>query len=254
MQMSSMLRAAALIASITIATACASDSPSAPAPERVQQVLLVGLPDRLGWGDVAAFEVQVKGDGGRDLPGRAVTLASSNPAVALIDAAGRVRAVDAGTATIRATVEGVVASMEVTVESAPAVLTLRRLDGTRLPTLIASGDFDIDGVVEYREVYLESGSLQLTGGEHPAYQTLLHFAAYAVTFDDAGQRHFVLRTALDLRDHGSVHYDARGDLVMTSADVAALSHTASAESTGFSMRYWIPDTAGEVLFFRREPE
>lgn len=224
-------------------------------PQSVLRVSLVGLPDRLGSGDVVTFAVQVKDAGDREVTGRQVTLASTHPEVALIDRSGRVRAVAAGTTTITATVEGVVGSMQLTVDDAPASLELSRLDGERVPTLLEGTNVGLlNGGVEYREIYLESGSLQLSGGAQPRYQTVLHVASYAVTFDDAGQRQFAFRSAADLRDQGSVSYDARGDLVLTSDAATTPAEAASSVTGGFTLlrELWQVDALSD-LFFRRVP-
>lgn len=222
----------------------------------VSSVAVVGLPDTLASGDVLVFGVHVLGEGGRTIFGRQVKLASSNPAVAVIDPSGRVRAVSAGTTTISATADGVVGKAPLVVSADPAVLQLRGSDGQRVPSLVEGDSLSSDGVIDYREIYLESGTLQLTGGTHPAYQTSLHYAWYSVTFDGNGQRHFRFLSALDLADHGTVHYDARGDLVMQSL-AANLSHDATTEANGLAVHYRfvqnvaVPPT---LLFFRREPK
>jgi hypothetical protein len=220
----------------------------------VLQVAVLGVPDTLASGDVALFGVRVRGEGGRDVLGRLVTLASSNPAVALIDPSGRVRAVGAGTATISATVDGVIGTSKVVVAANAAVLTLRDLAGNRLPTLIAADSVSWSGVREYHEVYLESGRLQLSGGATPRYVTEIHYAEYAVS-TVGGQRRMELRAAWDDRDRGLVHYDARGDLALTSEVVWPLSHVASGILNGFSMQYHLAGTDDVLsLFFRREPQ
>jgi hypothetical protein len=221
----------------------------------VLQVSVLGLPDTLASGDVALFGVRVLGEGARYVMGRAVTLASSNPAVALIDPSGRVRAVAPGTATISATVDGLVGTSKVVVAASPALLALRDLGSKRLPTLIDADTVQWNGVREYVEVYLERGQLQLTGGATPRYATELHYAQYAVSTNAAGQRSMVLRAAWDDRDRGLVNYDARGDMALTSELTWPLSHVASGISGGFSMQYRLAGTDSVLsLFFRREPK
>ncbi|MEP6494481.1 MAG: Ig-like domain-containing protein [bacterium] len=226
-------------------------------PLKVSQVSLLGLPDTLGSGDISPFGVRVQGPGGRDIVGREVKLASSNSAVALIDPSGRVRAVAPGTATVSATVDGVAGTTPVVVSAEPAELHLRRSDGKPVPALVEGDSGLFNGAVEYREIYLESGLLHLTGGAQPGYQTTLHYAWYVVTFDANGQRHFVFKSALDMTDHGSVHYDSHGDLVMTSEAESDISHDASVETGGFTMRYrFLPNqlVPPSAFFFRREPK
>jgi hypothetical protein len=224
---------------------------------KVATVTILGLPDTLGAGDVALFGVRVQRANGRDVLGYEVQLASSNPSVALIDPSGRVRAVSAGRATITATVKGVVGSATVVVSAEPAELHLRRADGQWVPTLVESDSGLVDGVVQHREIYLEIGSLRLTGGATPGYETTLHYAWYEATVDAGGQKHLRFIAAVDIDDHGTVQYDARGDLIMSSQVMPVITHTAGAEHGGFAMRYRfianhaVPPT---TLFFRREPK
>lgn len=222
----------------------------------VSSVLILGLPDTLASGDLMMFGVRVVGEGGRTVYGRQVKLESSNPAVAVIDPSGRVRAVSAGKTTISATADGVAGRVSLAVSAEAAELHLRGSDDHPVPTLIEGDSVAVGGSVEYREIYLESGTLQLTGGPHPAYRTSLHYAWYAVTFDGAGQRHFTFKSALDITDNGSVQYDSRGDLVMTSF-IANVAHDAGTEWDGFHMHYRFVQNVAvppALLFFRREPK
>lgn len=224
---------------------------------KVATVTILGLPDTLGAGDVALFGVRVQRANGRDVLGYEVKLASSNPSVALIDPSGRVRGVAPGRATITATVKGVVGSAAVVVSAEPAELHLRRADGQWVPTLVEADSVLVDGIVQNREIYLEMGALRLTGGSAPTYATTLHYAWYEATVDAGGQKHLRFIAALDIDDHGTVHYDARGDLVMSSQVMPVITHTAGAEHGGFTMHYRfianhaVPPT---TLFFRREPK
>jgi len=238
---------------ILAASACGSDS-TGPLPSAVDRVLLVGLPDTLNAGDIATFDVQVKARDGRDLHGLPVTLASTDPAVALIDPSAHVRTVAPGITTIRATVDGVAGTMRLVVKFGPATFDLRSYGGSTVPALIASGQVDDHGVVEFREAYLERGTLQLGGGAQPTYDILLHYASYAVTTDDAGQRHLEPRASIDMTEHGSVQYDARGDLAMVADLTETPSHTASAAAGGFTVQYFLPDPGNSNgLFFERAP-
>ncbi|MEP6731185.1 MAG: Ig-like domain-containing protein [bacterium] len=250
----------AIVLAVAIA-ACSSDSSTTPSTTltHVSQVSILDLPDTLGLGDISPFSVRVQDRNGQDLAGLHIELASSNPGVALIDPSGRVRAVTAGTTVITATVDGVAGTSSLVVSAEPALLTLRRSDGKPVPTLVEGDSGLANGVVEYREIYLESGHLTLTGGDQPTFETTLHYAWYVVTFDANGQRHFALKSTLDTQDHGAVHYDVHGDLVMTSAVETDISHDASVETGGFTMRYrFLPNTnlivQPSAFFFRREPK
>lgn len=222
----------------------------------VSSVVVLGLPDTLASGDLTMFGVRAIGQGGRTVYGREVKLASTNPAAAVIDPSGRVRAVSAGKTTITATADGIVGQASVVVSAEPAQLHLRRSDGQPVPMLVEGDSLSNNGTIEYREIYLESGVLQLTGGPNPGYQTSLHYAWYTVTFDASGQRHFTFKSAVDITDQGTVRYDSRGDLVMTSA-TSSVSHDAGTEWEGLDVHYrFVPNVAvpPSLLFFRREPK
>jgi hypothetical protein len=224
-------------------------------PLSVLSVAILGLPDTLGHGDVIPFGVRITGEGGRIVTGRAVTLRSVNPAIATIDPSGRLRTVSAGRTEVTATVDGVTTTRAIVVEAASTILPLRDIDGGRLPLLVASDSVTWDGVRELAEVYVESGSLQLTGGPTPRYATVIRSAQYAVTRLPDGRKNLQLRARFAERDFGLVEYDARGELVMTSEYISPVSHTASAAPTGIAMRYRIPgDDTILSLFFRREPK
>lgn len=222
----------------------------------VSSVTILGLLDTLAAGDISVFGIRALGQGNRDVPGRDVKLASSNPAVAVIDPSGRVRAVTTGRTTISATVDGVAATQTVVVEGTSAEFHLRRSDGQTVPTLIERDSLAVGNTVQQFEIYLESGTLQLTGGSAPGYKTSLHYAWYDVTFDVDGRRRLVFKSAIDIEDNGAVRYDARGDLVMTSDRTADVAHAAGPETGGFTMRYETvpnPNVPTVSFFFRREP-
>jgi hypothetical protein len=221
-------------------------------PQAVRQVSVRGLPDTLESGDILVFSVRVQGDGGRDLLGHQVVLASSDTNIALIDASGRVRAVSAGAATVTAAVDGVVGAAPIVVASQSAELQLLRLGGAPVPTLISEDSAASNGAGESREVFLEGGTLQLSGGAEPRYQTVLHYAEYSVSVDIEGQRHVVLASTFDVHDAGSVRYDARGNLTMASDSTANLTQSASPEAGGFLVQYrkTSSDSASTLLFSR----
>jgi hypothetical protein len=136
----------------------------------------------------------------------------------------------------------------------PASFVLTRLDGAPVPTIVDASLASFDGVDEYRELYVELGSLELSPGAQPRYSTSLHYAWYAVTFDSTGQRHFLLREARDIDDHGSVTADANGSLTFTSDVKPSVMHTASADTSGLLMQYHVEDvTKPIVLNFHRAP-
>jgi hypothetical protein len=247
------LRVAAVAVALAIA-GCGYDAATSYPPPADVTVSIVGLPGTLAAGDIVPVQVHVRDAAGHAVPDPTVTLVSSDPAVALIDGAGRVRAVAPGMATIRASVAGGNGSAPVVVTPGPASFALRLFDGITVPRFfltdtVSSGD----GTLLTWDVYLESGSLTLTGGMQPGYQTTLHFLGYLVSTDAAGQRHLILQEPDDVRDEGSVSYDARGDLKLTS-EVPTLMETASADTSGFDLgyRFTAADTVPKAAFFGRQ--
>lgn len=217
----------------------------------VQSISVLPVPLSFAPGDIAVLGVRVQGEGGRDVLGRAVTLTTDDPRIAVIDAAGRLRAVASGTTTVRATADGVVGTARVDVVGAQAMLSLSRVDGGRLPLLVASDSVMWNGVREYHEVFLEGGELVLSGGASPRYGIIVRYAEYKVT-GPAGARTYELRLNSKEQDFGVVQYDARGDLQMTSEFIYPLSHTAQGVSGGMQVRFRIPggDTYLNLLFRR----
>lgn len=215
----------------------------------VQQVTLLPAGLQLALGEVAILGVKVDGEGGRRVLGRPVTLSSDNPAVASIDAAGRVHANAPGRATLRATADGVSGTTEVEVRNANAVLELWRVDGARLPLRVAADTVTWNGVREYHEVFIEYGSLALSGSPVPRYGVVIRYVEYLVTGPE-GQRRYVIRNAWSEHDRGLVTRDARGDFVYTSEYIYPLQHTGIADGTGVQMRFRIPgdDTHLQLAF------
>ena len=245
---------AAILVTMFALGGCGYDAGTGYTPPLDVSVSIEGLPGTLAAGDIAPVQVRVQDVQGNDIPNPSVTLASSDPAVALVDGAGRVRAVAAGTATIRASFAGTVGTASVAVTDGPAIFRLQQFGGGSVPLFLEGDSVAIDNntAVEYRELYLDSGTLMLSGGPHPGYRTTVRLASYAVNTDGAGQRHLVPRAAHDVTDQGSVSYDARGDLTLTSL-LPDLTESASAETGGFKLlyRFSASDNAPTETFFLR---
>lgn len=217
------------------------------------QSIAVFAPTTMGPGDVAPIGVRTDGPGGRVLLGRTIQLSSDNPNVAAIDASGRVRAIAAGTANIRASSEGVTGTVQVRIESESVVLRLSRHDGAAIPVLVASDTVSWNGEKEFHEVYLERGTLELWGGTRPKYELEMRYAEYNVIFVN-GLKQLQLRMYQRDYDRGIVAYDARGDMQMTSEYIHPLSHVGSPISGGIEVNFRIAGTnERHMLFFRREP-
>lgn len=218
----------------------------------VQLVTVLPAALQLGTGDVVVLGVRVQGEGGRDALGRLVTITSDDPAIASIDAAGRVHAVAPGTTTIRAMADGVTGTAAVEVRAEHAALSLARVGGARLPLLISADTVSWNGAREYHETFIEGGELSLTGGPTPRYAINVKYAEYLVT-GPAGARTYTLRLVWRDNDFGLVEYDARGDLRMLSEYISPLQHSASGVSGGIQVRFRIPgDDTWLDLYYRRE--
>ncbi len=221
-------------------------------PLFVNQVTVSPSALQLRVGDASPLGVRVSGAGGRDVPGRVVTLSSDNATIAFIDAAGRVHAVAPGVTTVRARADGVTGTARVEVAHEPAVRSLSRVDGSRLPLLVAADTVSWDGVREYHEVFIEGGELTLSGAGTPRYAIDIRYAEYVVT-GPAGQRDYRLLHLSREADFGLVTLDARGDYRFTSEWIAPLHHTASAVSGGIEVRFRVPgDDTYLTLLYRRD--
>ena len=209
---------------------------------------------QLGRGDITVVGVRVEGIDGRTIIGRAVTVTSDDPNIATIDAAGRVRAIAAGTTRVRATADGVSGTATLTVRDADASLELHTLDGARLPAFIAGDSVTVFGVREYHEVFAEGGNLVLSTLGGSRYKVDVRYAEYNVRTVN-GTRVYELRHTSRERDFGVVQYDARGDLLMTSEYYAPLSHSAIPDASGFTVRYRVPGSDEYLtLRYRRVAE
>ncbi len=220
----------------------------------VQSVQLLLSFGELSVGDVVPVGVRLDGQGGRIVTGRSVHITSDNPGIARIDASGRVRGIAEGTTTIRATADGIVGTQQLTVSGTRSVHTLRSLSGATLPTLVHAAWVEWNGTPEYHEVYMEAGELVLTADQQMRYQIDVRYAEYHA-YHEGGQKRLDLRLTTREYDRGTVLYDWRGDLLLTSDFISPLSHTASPVSGGFNVRFRVPgDDTVLNLFYRREPQ
>ena len=246
------LRLAALAAGAFIG-GCSYDSSTYLPPPSPVTVTLIGLPDTLAAGDIAVFGVRVQDTAGNAVPQPAVTITSSDSAVAVVDGSGRVRGVASGVVTIRASALGGSTAATLVVTGGPAVFRLQHFGGALLPELVEIDTVRFsDGTSEIHDLYLDSGTLTLSGGPRPTYQTTLHYGEYVVTVDGAGQQHLVPDGTHDARDQGFVSYDVRGDLTLTSL-LPDLTESGSAGPGGFEVlyRYSASDVTPTEAFFAR---
>ena len=242
--MFSSLTARRLILSLSMVSlsACGSDRANGPAADVVERITLVSIVPaelKLRRGDAVVMGVRVQGEGGRDVTGRAVVITSDNPAIASIDASGRVHAISPGVTTVRATADGVTGSARVEIADTPATHELARVGNDRLPHFVAGDSVMWNGERQYHEVFLEGGSFVLSGGAAPTYSIDLRYAEYVVT-GPPGRRIYTLLMVTHQRDFGTVTPDARGDLRLTSSFISPLQHTVMATSEGMLLHFRIP--------------
>lgn len=218
----------------------------------VLQVTVTSPRALLAPGDLVSIGVRVQGEGGRDVMGRVVTLASDDPHIISIDNAGRLRALKAGTATVRATADGVTGTARVQVVGDESVLSLSRVGGAKLPLLVDGDSVSWNGVREYHEVFIEGGRLIVTEGDASRYAIEIRYAEYLVT-GAPGSRTYALRATWRERDFGVAAGGASGALVMTSEYVSPLQHTATGVADGWQVRYRIAGTDEYLdLLYRRD--
>lgn len=213
-------------------------------------------PDSLdmGRGDRVVVAARVLGQGGRLVTGRTVTFASDNTLVAEILGPGSSGSVDTGllaatgpgTTTIRASVEGVEGTAQVGVVVADTPFVLTRYNGLPLPVLVAADSVEFNGVMEYDEVYADSGFLVLSGLLQERYQLGVRFSQYHVfQTGNTVQRELRLQI-IGEHDNGIVTVNPDASLSLLSELIGPiLEHSATLEPDGYLVHYRVP---GENFF------
>ncbi|MGV3709486.1 MAG: Ig-like domain-containing protein [Gemmatimonas sp.] len=189
-------------------------------------------------GDVVTMGVRANGPGGRVILGRTVAITSDNPAIATVDASGRIRGVSAGVATIRATADGVAGTAQVTVRSDDAELEVTHYNGVRLPARLATDTIRVEGKPEVREVWFESGSLVMSGTPL-RYQLKFKYFEYIVRIVD-GRRVLEEYGPQGESDRGTVSYDTRGDFRFDSDLNYPVSFTGASVGNNILLRWRVP--------------
>jgi hypothetical protein len=134
--------------------------------------------------------------------------------------------------------------------SGPGQFALARVGGDTLPALDSGDSVSSTTGVEYREIYLEYGTLTLVQDPQLRFETLLHYAQYAVT-QTANGRRLDLRGVVDFRDHGASTRDAQGNLLLTSDLDSSVVHVAIADDGGYRVQYRFSNATQPIaLFFR----
>ena len=108
MTMPAMTKTLLLAAALLMDIACNdSTSPPPPGPPTVASIAVAPSPGTLLVGSTAQLTATTKDSAGSVLTGRAVTWASSNPAVATVSATGVITALSSGSVVVQATYSGV---------------------------------------------------------------------------------------------------------------------------------------------------
>ncbi|MGV3709485.1 MAG: Ig-like domain-containing protein [Gemmatimonas sp.] len=203
-------------------------------------------------GDVMNINAVLRGPNDRYIKGRAVTGVVDNPAVASL-ANGRLTALSSGTVTVTVTCEGVSGSITLRVQEPEHDLALRAFNGARLPTFFVGDTLVINGVKEYHELWVESGTVKFTKDPNQ-YRVRINFYQYRVDSVN-GQRTLVPIGPQSEGDRGFYTTDAQGILQMTSRDIVPLIHSSWWSGSDLHMHYNIAGTDESFqLSFRKVPE
>ena len=214
---------------------------------------VVPLPStyHLGRGDRVPVLVQSIDARGHNLAGRTPTFTSDDNNVAIVSDPGLIIATGPGTTVVRATVEGVTATVSVNVVIADTTFALNQFNGNALPFLIAADSVTNLGVPEFHEVYIDRGKFVLSGLAQLRYQVEIDFTEYAVFHENGVVRREFRRTGKE-SDRGLVDNATGGHLAMTSEFISPLTHTADLLTDGYLVHFHIPgdDTVWNVTYRR----
>lgn len=181
--------------------------------------------------------VLVQGAGGRAVPGRVVQFTSSDVRVAVVTAAGFVRAVAPGAATITATADGVAAAAAVTVGMPTQEYRLAAVNSLPVPALAFVDSVEWDGAREEHEGYYASGTLRIEPSPVPRYQLSLKVEEFAV-HRMYGEVTRTLRLRQSTNDFGRWAYAWPGQsLELTSDWVVTFRHTLTYEGNAVRVRF-----------------
>ena len=247
-QAKSFVRSAFAVLAAAFAVACSDAAAPRPVGPVVTHVVINPSTLSLGRGDRVQVTARVLDQNGAEITGRNITYASNDPAVAIIGspdnvvgAPGFLIAAGPGSTKIRATVDGVTGSADVSVVVADTLFTLTHFNGVALPALVAADTVEFNGVKEFAEVYADTGTLVLSGLLQERYQINVRFSQYRVTrVGDTVQRDLRLRFLGEI-DHGVVTVGAGGNLSMLSEFIGPhLEHSAALQADGYLVHFQEP--------------
>jgi hypothetical protein len=134
------------LALLVLLSACGGDSTSVPVADRIAVAPNTAIVTSVG--DTRQFTARVVDDRGNEMVGAAVSWSSSDPGVASVDASGLATATGTGTASIRATADGLTGSGSLIVDLVPQELL--KVSGDTQTGLIYQ-DLSNDPTVEVRD-------------------------------------------------------------------------------------------------------
>lgn len=214
----------------------------------VESVTITNGPFTVAIGDARVLGVRVTGPGGRNVAGRLVTIASDDPSIALVDDAGRVRGVAAGTATVRASADGVEGTVVVTVAEAAVAFDLAKWDDHAVPFEVDSGWVMWDGQEYFHVIRVDSGSFHLAATDALRWELRLRIREYRVVMVGP-TRTLVPILNQNFLDRGRASFDAHGDLALDSELYESPTQHADFGSLGVVITYRVP---GEDTVLRLE--
>jgi hypothetical protein len=214
-------------------------------------------------GDRYQFTARAVSRDGREITGRPVIFATTDSQVAVIGSPDNVIgspgffiAVGPGTTTISATVDGVTSTSQVRVVVADTGFTLTHFNGSPIPVLVAADTVEINGQREFDEVYVDAGTLVLSGLLQERYKLTVQVSQYhVIRTGDAVQRELRFRQNADV-DHGVVTIGANGALSMLSEFIGPhLEHSATLTSDGYLVHFQEPgeDVIHDLQYRRITP-
>jgi hypothetical protein len=246
-QAKSFVRGAFAVVAASLAIACSDAAAPRPVGPVVKQVVINPSTLDLGRGDRIQVTARVLDQDGNEMTGRTITYSSDNPAVALIGspdnvvgAPGFLIAAGAGATKIRATVDGVTGTANVSVVVADTTFALNEFNGSPLPFLIAADSVMNLGVKEFHEVYVDQGKFVLSGLAQLRYNVEVGFTEYAV-FNENGVVRREFRRSGKETDHGIVESATGGHLSMLSEFIGPhLEHSADLLTSGYLVHFSVP--------------
>lgn len=209
----------------------------------------------VGRGDRVPVAARIVGQGERTITGRTVTFTSDDSLVAIVPGPASIGAINTGlliamgpgSTTIRGSVDGVTGTAHVGVVIADTSFVLTHYNGSPLPVLVAADSVAIDGVKEFDEVYVDTGTFVLSGLIQERYRLDVRFSQYhVIRTGDTVRRELRFRGAGEF-DRGVVTVGASGSLAMLSEFIGPhLEHAAALQSDGYLVHFRVP---GDDVFW-----